>query len=416
MTDLFIFYYSYGNYDWIDFDDEVMTSLEVFGYDEDSWSGGDSTEYDDMFWDELPEDVQEAAMELCYTRELWNEEPPINEWDQDTVLPGSSLKPETSSPTPAFSDLPSSSPTNSPTTTVSPTVNLSLEPSKFGTEEPSLQPSLSSSPSASLKPTTTTQPSTEPSAIPSLEPSSSTPTYYPTNLSTTTPTYYPTNLPTTTPTFDESKLCRSLNPLIDYFCPVKRYCEWNFWEVDTRLSLTKNLGYNEKTWNFERRAESDYTAFEELSGSSKKMLKGMGFDEDAHDCCNGHYESYLWSELHDEAKVAWEALGYDENTWESGGPSKYDEYEWDDLPKDIQLSAMTHLCYSRELWDEEPLPDWPQNVILPGSFIEGEVMMSMQNGQFLQAETSDSNTFSWTRFAQSSTLFLISFFMLNFAM
>jgi len=154
--------------------------------------------------------------------------------------------------------------------------------------------------------------------------------------------------------------------------------------------LSLDLDYEEKSWNYEVPAESENIAFSELKSTSQDTLKTLGFDEDKHDCCNGHYLSYFWNELHDEAREAWELLGYNEEMWESGGFSKYDEYDWDDLPRDIQLSASTHLCYSRELWDQEPLPLWPQNAILPGAFIGGEPVTGSQSGVF-QSQTSGGN-------------------------
>ena len=56
-----IVYYGYDQY------------FEVLGWDVNNWdSSGELPETEDMYWDELTKEQQDAASQLCYFRDLWD--------------------------------------------------------------------------------------------------------------------------------------------------------------------------------------------------------------------------------------------------------------------------------------------------------------------------------------------------------
>lgn len=83
----------YELYGWNDFDQWGLSAekaaWETLGYDQEKWDTAVSTEFDDLWFAELPEDVQTALEDfLCYTEELWNEVP-LDFWLEDAMVPGS---------------------------------------------------------------------------------------------------------------------------------------------------------------------------------------------------------------------------------------------------------------------------------------------------------------------------------------
>ncbi len=64
------------------------------------------------------------------------------------------------------------------------------------------------------------------------------------------------------------------------------------------------------------------------------------------------YDDYDWDELPEEAKEAAKKLGLNKKKWDNDGKSKYDNYDWEELPDDVRKAAEI-LGYDEELWDEE---------------------------------------------------------------
>jgi len=274
-------YYDYG---WSDFDfegmEEVKDAVILLGYDQLKWDNDIATPLDEMFWDDLTVEFQNAASAgLCYSRETWNEEP-LDLWPSDAILPGQ--------------------------------FELDAEP-------------LILSPGA-------------------------------------------TNSPTLSP-------CYELDIDIEYYCPVRRYCEWDYFQNESRDKFSSQLGYSGTTWNYEDVVfinGIEELAFESLEDLERNGLRDLGFTEAKHDCCHNHYNDYGWSdfiiyEMNEELQ-AYEIMGYNEETWENGGDSNYEDIAWDDLPPEIRAAMFNSLCYNKGLWDGLPLTAWSDDVRLPGAF------------------------------------------------
>ena len=174
-----------------------------------------------------------------------------------------------------------------------------------------------------------------------------------------------------------SDTCREKEGSMEYFCPTVRYCDWNSNPGPTRRFARQRLGYKMNSWNFLTVNTIEQTAFEELAVNIQKNLMQLGYQEDEHDCCQGHYESYDWFEFEDDEDysgtlAALELLGYDEDKWTNDLVTEYDDYWWDELPEDVQFALSDELCYSKELWNEVPSNMWGDDVMLPGSYLVDE--------------------------------------------
>ncbi|CAB9510561.1 expressed unknown protein [Seminavis robusta] len=64
-----------------------------------------------------------------------------------------------------------------------------------------------------------------------------------------------------------------------------------------------------------------------------------------------HYEDYDWDELPKDAQDAATALGYDKDMWDNDGKPPSDDKDWEELTNDERKAAET-LGYTEENWDE----------------------------------------------------------------
>lgn len=85
----------YEDYDWDEFLTwelmEQLAALQTLGWTEDSWESTDASSWSDVDsknWEELTDFQREmAASKLCYTKETWNEDPPLDQWPGGFDIP-----------------------------------------------------------------------------------------------------------------------------------------------------------------------------------------------------------------------------------------------------------------------------------------------------------------------------------------
>jgi hypothetical protein len=117
----------FENYDWIELVDPELPDggfqrfLIQLGYNEASYNEeGAAPESEDLYWKELSDDQQEAATNLCYFEEIWNEELSIPEWSNHyTASPTTSNMPS-DAPSLMPSDVPSLMPSDMPSAVPTP--------------------------------------------------------------------------------------------------------------------------------------------------------------------------------------------------------------------------------------------------------------------------------------------------------
>jgi len=171
--------------------------------------------------------------------------------------------------------------------------------------------------------------------------------------------------------FSGDKQCHKLNTEHDHYCPTQRYCGWNALTTQEKVLVRAKLGYSMNAWNYVRINQAiEKTSFVTLTEDERDALEIIGFNEDSHDCCHGHYEDYSWADFDIEGyewvKYAWETFGYNQTTWDNGVLLESVDQFWDDLTEEQQTAMSEEVCYTRELWNQVPIPTWPDNVTLPG--------------------------------------------------
>lgn len=170
--------------------------------------------------------------------------------------------------------------------------------------------------------------------------------------------------------------CRNLNSDMTYYCPVARYCEWDFYSAENQAFLENDLTYSTSSWNYAiPNSAVEEKSFSSLSASYQAALSTLGYNEDTHDCCNGHYTDYAWSDFdrndgYAEILDSLVVLGYDQETWDNSLATQYDNTFWADLPA-VAREAAEWLCQSEEIWNELDLSAWPEDkadLMYPGEY------------------------------------------------
>jgi len=168
--------------------------------------------------------------------------------------------------------------------------------------------------------------------------------------------------------------CRELDPTVYHWCPTKRYCSWANHTMDVRSFFTSDIGYSEMDWNYIQINPLETTYFGDLNATVQTGLGDLGYVEDTHDCCLGHYESYDWIDFdvedgYGEVFTSLQQMGYDEGSWTNSTATQWDDMWWDELPLEIQYAAYDGLCYTRELWNLIPTTLWPEETFeYPSSY------------------------------------------------
>lgn len=135
-----------------------------------------------------------------------------------------------------------------------------------------------------------------------------------------------------------------------------------------------DVGYAQTGWDYvDVPSPVDGSYWAALPHAARQALRGFGYFEDRHDCCNNHYWEYTWEEMTsydylENVTRAFELLGYNEKKWGAGAITEYMDYWFEELPWEIQLALYDDLCYTPELWNEVPLALWPRNATMPGSW------------------------------------------------
>jgi len=145
-----------------------------------------------------------------------------------------------------------------------------------------------------------------------------------------------------------------------YAVPEFRYMPWDQLPSATRQIARYMMNYDEIGWNsliyravaFERRA------FWNMDRDERDGARFLGFYPSQWDCFMSHYDTYEWTSLPENAKLAYETLGWDENSWDDGDCDPISEdTDWNDLTP-TERGAVTMVCYFEEIWDEEPVTQW----------------------------------------------------------
>lgn len=119
------------------------------------------------------------------------------------------------------------------------------------------------------------------------------------------------------------------------------------------------MRYTPETWNQPGSFETESLAYDDLNEDEQAGAKGLGISHAMWDCHINHYHKYWWENLQEHnLDQYFIALGWNANMWDGGewSDTYYNKY-WDEMTQE-QQGAAAQVCYTQELWDEIPLPDW----------------------------------------------------------
>ena len=161
--------------------------------------------------------------------------------------------------------------------------------------------------------------------------------------------------------------------------PESRYWTWDGLD-SSEQKLMQVAGYSKDTWNNPGKASFESLSWEELGETQQEALLEYGFYEAQWNCFMTHYEDYDWFELVlEEVAEYFETLGWTEATWQSGEEPWAWNADWNEL-SESQQDAAWEICYFRELWDEVPLPDWPDSTVSGGPMNKPSRLQSSDSG------------------------------------
>lgn len=246
-----------------------------------------------------------------------------------------------------------------------------------------------------------------PSSLPSDRTTTISPTLRPTQRSTT---LSPTTPPpmSSAPSNNNSTNSSGSTPYIIPPYPMFRFVPWTDVPSFHQGLAARHLSYNSTSWNSPGTANVwDLTQFWEGQSFSTIQLTSpdigvistiatLGFTKDTWDCWVNHYQNFTWSELDSLAPIeitfinsttrednvtsddgsviiggrdiqqAMTTLGWTAELWSSTERFRYffpltgERPLWDNLSP-MEQDAATQLCFTRELWDRIPIPEWSNN-------------------------------------------------------
>lgn len=252
-------------------------------------------------------------------------------------------------------------------------------------------------------------PHSSPTQVPSIFPRTS----YPTAL-LATPAPTPTKSPTVAPSLIPSSRDQTLPPsrvtsLIFELVRLPGVPEIRFTPFDNLTTSILDvatrgiLGYNTQTWNLPGSANNDGNSdddtvfweglsFGTIQNSNPRVISAiaeLNFTAQTWDCWVNHYQDCTWEGLYRQSDIkvtivedenrqdtavisgrdlqfAVETLGWSESNWDTQerrdyffphGTSRGPRPPWDQLDV-LQQRAALALCWTQELWDRTPLPEW----------------------------------------------------------
>ena len=310
----------YEDTEWELLAPEIQIHYVTLGWDQNRWYGlGDVPEAMFYPWNELPPALLNAASELCYFEQTWDQLQ-LQDW---TTKP------------PQFSN--SVMPSTVPITLSSSTI-------------PSLAPSIL------------------PSALPSYQAHTNSPSHFPSSPASESPSImqspFPTSIPiqvaSSVPSTSQASMTYTHSAeIIEY--PNFRYITWKYLDDPVREAAAL-LTYTEESWNAPATADIEFLSWTNLGLIDPTLVSAattIGFTQEVWDCFVNHYEDNEWDSL---ALLGvqhyFEALGWTEDRWI--GIDDVPEnvfYPWNELPPD-QLVAARQLCYIEQTWERLNLNDW----------------------------------------------------------
>jgi hypothetical protein len=167
--------------------------------------------------------------------------------------------------------------------------------------------------------------------------------------------------------------------------PYFRYQLWEDLSMDMQ-HYASVLGYDEKTWNYEKINPLEAFGFDQISEKAPAAIVpivALGFTKETWNCYMNHYDAQEW----DYVSESFAQLGWDEESWEGETElPETEEMEWKDL-SDEQRAAAAQACYVEESWDMVPLDEWNELPVAPEE--ESMDQQEMEQQELTTVDVSD---------------------------
>jgi hypothetical protein len=366
---------------WQDLPEEIQDAYGVLGYNETAWNGGIEPESSGLYWDEVTPEQQEAALFIGYTSEMWDTEVEaiadgVDETSNETEFIEAPITIDLDvsvDPAPSIftdNDIPSSIDVTSnetevveTPTTIDPEAGVTLAQgiaayfdelygNADGVDETSSETEVVEAPTT-------------------IDPEADTLNGIPYGVDVTSEETEVVGAPTTID--PEAEVSAALTPEI-----VAYYDE--YWK-DLPLEIQDAygvLGYNETAWNGGIEPESSGLYWDEITPEQQEAALFIGYTSEMWDTEvdalayptaspvpfdatkvveAGYYDVNSWDELPPEVQDAFATLGYNKDLWDDplgiGLKASSDGSFWANLTPEQQQAA-TLVGYDQQSWDAPP--------------------------------------------------------------
>jgi len=139
--------------------------------------------------------------------------------------------------------------------------------------------------------------------------------------------------------------------------PTYDDCDWNELPKDVQKAA-KCLGYSKKIWDSDGKSPADSKSWNQLTSNQQAAAGVLGYDQkkwdgdeaDSQSSAPPSYDDCDWNELPKDVQKAAKCLGYSKKVWDSDGKLPIDSKNWNQLTPEQQAAAGV-LGYDQKRWD-----------------------------------------------------------------
>jgi len=178
-------------------------------------------------------------------------------------------------------------------------------------------------------------------------------------------------------------------PLVEEPASTKKYedCSWEELPSEAQ-DAAKLLGYTEEGWNENKEPDLTNKYWEELKSEQKEAAKVLGYNETLwnfgdKEVSPGDYDDMFWNQLPKKIQEAYQVLGYDEDLWDRDESPAAIDKDWDALTEEERNGAII-VGYTETTWDDDADDEEddaePQNEL---TGIRGQVAKFMKGSSYI---------------------------------
>ncbi|CAJ1936692.1 unnamed protein product [Cylindrotheca closterium] len=199
-------------------------------------------------------------------------------------------------------------------------------------------------------------------------------------------------------------------PLVEEPANAKKYrdCSWDELPSEAR-DAAELLGYTKAGWNENKEPDVTNEYWEELKSEHKEAAEILGYNETLwnfgdKEVSPGDYDDMFWNQLPKKIQQAYQLLGYNDDLWDRDESPAAIDKDWDDLTEEERNGAMV-VGYTETTWDDDDSDDEDdvaghQNELIG---IRGEVAEFLKGSSYILLDCMSMSAF----FGVIESIFLI---------